>query len=106
MEKFRIYENIPKENVTSPVYLINKETDEKIKLPHIKGFYVIFKTVSYGFGSLSVFLLHEYRTVLYCCLLPAALLSLLLCLSFALSQRSNILLKKRERRERGDVYWV
>lgn len=44
MEKYRLYESIPDENVTRPVYLINKETGEKVKLPHIKGFYVIFKS--------------------------------------------------------------
>ena len=44
MEKFRIYDNIPVENNSKQVYIINKETGEKVKLPSIKGFYVIFKT--------------------------------------------------------------
>jgi hypothetical protein len=43
MEKFRLYESIPDENVTRPVYLINKETGEKVKLPNIKGFYIYVK---------------------------------------------------------------
>jgi hypothetical protein len=43
MEKFRLYENIPAEHVTKSVYLINKETGEKVKLPPLKGFFIYFK---------------------------------------------------------------
>jgi hypothetical protein len=44
MENYKLYDNIPDEKIERSTYIKNNETGEKIKLPHIKGFYIIFKS--------------------------------------------------------------
>lgn len=43
MERYRVYDSIIYENVSKQVCISNQETKEKIKLPAIKGFYIVFK---------------------------------------------------------------